>query len=472
MIYDCIVVGAGISGLSAAYALHRRGATVLVVESRDAVGGSIRSERTPDGFVLEHGPNTVVGKDSALWQHFAELGVEDQRLVADRRGARRFVLSNGRLELLPMAPPAFVKSRLLSLPAKLRIFAEPFIPRSPLPDESVLSFFTRRIGAEPAQRLVDPFVSGIYAGDPAETSVRAAFPALWEAEQSHGSIVLGMIASRKRVKTGPKRPKGERPRSVMFNFTAGLQTWPEAIAHALGPESVWLNTRVTALRPADDGWHLTLVRAGREEGVSAGQVILAAPAYVAAGLVEDLSAAAARVLRTIPYAPLAVVHLGYRREDVAHPLDGFGLLCPGREQRPILGMLWSSSLFPGRAPDGTVLLTTFVGGARNPAVLQHNDAQLIEMVKREQETLVGVRGAPVMTSVTRWSHSIPQYLAGHVQRLTALGQLEAACPGLHLLGNYREGVSVPNCWQSGQTLAARIAQMGELRQCSPAGALG
>lgn len=461
--YDYIVVGAGISGLSAAYELHKRGASVLVVDPRDEVGGSIRSERTAEGFAVEHGPNTVVNKEPELWQHFEELGIAEERLVADRQGARRYLVLDGKLELIPTAPPAFLTSKLLSTRAKLRLLAEPFIPRTPLPDESIASFCTRRLGSEPAERLVDPFVSGVYAGDPEETSMRAAFPLLWEAEQQSGSVVLGMIAAGRK---SPK-PKGERPRSVMFNFPNGLVTWPQAIARALGTEHVWLNTRAVGLQPADDGWFLTVDRAGQEEVVQAYQVILATPADVAAGLVEHLDRVAAQILRAIPYAPLAVVHLGYRRENVAHPLDGFGMLCPGREGRPILGTLWTSSLFPGRAPADAVLMTTMVGGARNPQILRQSDAELIAVVRREQEVLVGAQGEPLLARVTRWSRSIPQYIAGHSRRVGMLERLESEWPGLYLIGNYRDGVSVARCWQNGRALVERIARTGTSRHCSP-----
>ncbi len=465
--YDAIVVGAGISGLSAAYALYQRGMSVLVVEARDTVGGSIRSERTAEGFVLEHGPNTVVSKDPVLWEHFAGLGIASQRLVADRRSGRRFVLINGQLELLPTSPPAFFASKVLSTRGKLRLLAEPFLPRTRMPDESIASFCTRRLGSEAAQRMVDPFVSGVYAGDPSATSMRAAFPSLWEAEQRYGSIALGMIRGRKRAQIDEGRPKPARMRSEMFTFRNGLITWPQAIAGALGSERVWLNTPATALQPGSNDWQLTVTRNGQPETLTTSQIILATPADVSATLVERLDLAAAQVLRAIPYAPLAIVHLGYRRHDVSHPLDGFGMLCPGRERRHILGTLWTSSLFPGRAPADTVLLTTFVGGARNPRILEQDDEQLLLSVKREQQVLVGARGEPLFTNVTRWNRSIPQYVAGHTQRMTTLERLEATCPGLYLLGNYRDGVSVERCWLNGRLLVERIARVGTSRSCSP-----
>lgn len=450
--YDCIVVGAGISGLSAAYELQRRGASLLVVEAHHEPGGSIRSERTAEGFLVENGPNTVVSSSLAMQQHFEELGIADDLLVADRSGARRFVLLNGQLELLPMSPPTFLRSKVLSPKAKLRLLAEPLLPRAVTPDESVASFITRRLGPEVANNLIDPFVSGVYAGIPNELSIRSTFPMLWEAEQNHGSIVLGMMAAgRKKKKSGQPRQ-----RSQMISFRDGLAAWPQAIVQALGSERVWFQTRATALQPDAAGWHLTVVRDGQEEVLQAQRIVLAVPAGVAANLIAGLDDAAARALRGIPYPPLAVVHLGYRRGDVQHPLDGFGMLCPSKEQRRMLGTLWSSSLFPGRAPDDAVLLTSFVGGASNPHLAQQDEEELIESIIQEQRQLVGARGTPIFAHVARWDRAISQYVAGHHHAMGALERLETIFHGLYLLGNYRDGVSVERCWSKGHELGSQL----------------
>jgi oxygen-dependent protoporphyrinogen oxidase len=184
--------------------------------------------------------------------------------------------------------------------------------------------------------------------------------------------------------------------------------------------------------------------------------VLTVPAYVTAQLVANINPTAAQALRKIPYSPLAIVHLGYRRADVEHPLDGFGMLCPSREQRDILGTLWPSSLFPGRAPDDAVLTTSFVGGARSPELLQHDDEELIERVMREQRAIVGAKGEPVFAQVTRWQQAISQYVAGHPARMEALVQLEAMAHGLYVLGNFRDGVSVEKCWHKGRNLGMHI----------------
>ncbi|NJP06982.1 MAG: protoporphyrinogen oxidase [Chloroflexaceae bacterium] len=456
--YDCIVIGGGISGLSVAYGLHRRGCQVLVVEAQSRAGGSIRSERTGDGFGLENGPNTVVSSDPAMDEHFAELGMSDELLVASRHGARRYILVDGQLELIPMSPPTFLRSRVLSPLAKVRLMMEPLIPRSPMADETVRAFFTRRLGAEPAQKLIDPFVSGVYAGDPNALSVRSTFPSIWEAEQGYGSVVRGMIAlaGRKRRATKAASTAPKRKRSQMISFQNGLVSWPEAMVRAIGEQHVWLSSSATELKPTEPGWHMSVVREGQTRQVQANRVVLAVPAHTAADLIMSLDTATADALRRIPYPPLAVVHLGYRREDVEHPLDGFGMLCPSGEQRDILGTLWPSALFEGRTPEGTVLTTSYIGGARRPELAQQDEEQLIETAIREQQALVGARGEPVLARAVRWSKAIPQYVAGHHDIVAAMNRLEAMWSGLYLTGNYRDGVSVEKCWLKGQELAQRI----------------
>ncbi len=464
--YDVLVIGAGISGLAAAYALHQRGARVVVVEARAEVGGSIRSEVTPEGFVVENGPNTVVNRDPAIWQQLSTLGIEAERLTADRSSGKRYIVLNGKPTLIPTSPPALIKSDLLSPIAKLRMLAEPLIPPACTPDESVAAFFTRRIGREPMQHLIDPFVSGIYAGDPQALSVQATFPTLWEAEQQHGSILRGMLAKAFTAKPtkappptngDPAQPTPKREKSVMFSFRKGLATWPRALAQALGSERVWLNAPVQRLYPAAQGWEATVLREQQPVTVTAAQVVLAAPAHVLAGLVAVFDREASRALAAMPGYPLSVVHLGYRREDVSDPLDGFGVLCPARERRNVLGILYPSSLFTGRAPAGTVLTTTFVGGARMPHLAEDDDAALVDLVRREHAALIGAHGEPIFVRIARWERAIPQYVAGHAARLAVLRESETRYPGLYYLGNYRDGVSVEKCWHKGTALGATLS---------------
>lgn len=460
--YDCIVVGAGIGGLSAAYALHQRGANVLVIEAREAPGGSMRSEQV-EGYTLENGPNTVVARGSLLQEHFAHLGIAEQKLTADRRGARRYVVKNDEPMLLPSSPPTLITTPLLSPAAKLRLLIEPFVPRSTTPDESVAAFFARRLGSELMEQFIDPFVAGVYAGNPREVSVAATFPPLWEAEQSYGSIVVGMLAKAFKRKPKPSgdaptsTPEGKkRPKSEMLSFREGLLSWPRAIVEALGPERVWLNAPATAVQRTDAGWQVRATTPQGERTVTASQVVLATPAHVTATLLADVDSSATEALQSMPSAPLCIVHLGYRQGDLLNPLDGFGVLVPTREQRNVLGILWPSSLFPERAPEGAVLTSSFVGGSRSPELTQHDDEELIELIYKEHQGLLGAVAEPVFARVARWERAIPQYTAGHTRRIAALEQCETRNPGLHLLGNYRDGVSVERCWHKGHDLGMRL----------------
>jgi protoporphyrinogen/coproporphyrinogen III oxidase len=448
--YDCIIIGAGISGLSTAYALAQRNASLLVVEAQGHVGGALYSETTPDGFVLEHGTQTVSSNDPEVWQHFAQLGIDSACTTTDYQ--RTYILLGGVLQPVPLSPLDFVRSPLLSPAAKLRMLAEPFLPRAVTADESVATFFHRRLGSEVARHIVDPFVTGVYSGDPGELSIRSLFPSLWELEQRHGSLAWGMLARAMRTNVG----KAGRGRRKTFNFVQGLATWPRAIANALGEERVWLQTQAVALKPAPHGWQVVVTRHGQPETLNAATVVLAVPATVAAGLVSDLDETAARALQNVSYPPLAVVHLAYPRSAVAHRMDGIGMLCPTYEQSMTIGTLWMSTIFPSHAPSGMVLTTAFVGGAAHPYIAAESDETLVAMVKAEQQQLIGARGEPALARVLRWSCSIPQYDANHSWREGAYNRLEARWPRLYLLSNYRHGFSVEDCWKKGRHLGEHM----------------
>ncbi|HMQ33200.1 MAG TPA: protoporphyrinogen oxidase [Chloroflexaceae bacterium] len=453
--YDVIVVGGGISGLSAAYTLYKRGLEVLVLESRDEVGGSLQSRATPEGYTLERGPNTLATRDPRLWAELADLGLMGRLLPASRAGKRRYFLHNARPLEIPGNPVGLVRTPLISLKGKLRMLREPFVARGETADESVAAFFARRLGPEAAERLIDPFVSGVYSGDPAVMSARATFPAIWEAERRAGSIVKGMLGGREKPAKGA--PRGPKMRSVTFSFHGGIAEWPRAIARALGPRRVWTGARASDLFHEAGLWRLVVERGGLSETVEARAVIVATPAGVAAELAADLDAAAADALRAIPYSSMAVVNLGYRREQIGHPLDGFGVLAPSVEGRDFLGILWASSLFPPFAPEGRALTITLMGGSIRPVRPEQSEEELVAAAIRDNEQVLGARGAPELVNFTRWPRAIPQYTFGHDARIAAVEALERARPGLHFLGSYRGGVGIPKCWKSGVTLAERVA---------------
>lgn len=443
---DCLVVGAGISGLASAWFLARRGVNVRVLEAANEPGGVMRSVRD-GGFLVETGPNSTLVRGGAFDEIVHGLGLAPELLVADPAARRRYVVQHGAPVALPGNPLAFFTTPVFSLGAKLRIFAEPWHRRA-REEETVAQFVRRRLGPEFLDWAIDPFVSGVYAGDPERLSVRAAVPKIYALEARHGSLIVGALARLLRGRAGGPPPGGQ-----LVSFRGGMQTLPVAIARELG-ERVVPGAAVTGLTRAGDGW--IVQTAGREH--RARQVVLALPAHAAARLLEPLSAAAARELAAIVYAPIASVGLGFHRAQIRHALDGFGMLIPRRENRQTLGVLFSSTLFPGRAPDDHALLTAFIGGARHPGLAQADDGAVIERILADLRPLLGVEGAPVMTRVTRWTRAIPQYELGHLERLARLDAALAALPGLHLRANYRDGISVADCVQNAQALAVRISR--------------
>lgn len=434
-----IVLGAGLSGLTAAWTLMRAGEEVLVLEASDRPGGAVRTEKR-DGFLLEAGPNTV-RPAAELWRLIEELGLASEAVLADPR-APRYLDLDGTLHKLPMSPATLVGTRLLSARGKLRLLMEPFQRRGSSADESVRDFFARRLGPEVADRFVEPFVAGVFAGSASRLSLAAAFPTLARWEREHGSLLKGAIASRKGRPAGPPTPKG------LISFREGLETLPRTMAARLG--AVFRPaTAVSAVAPDGAGW---IVRTAADS-LRAERVVLASPAFRAAALVSAFAPEAARALEGIPHPFLAVLHLSWPESALPRPLRGFGhLVCPDPGRR-ILGAVWSSSLFPDRAPPGHALLTVFLGGTRDPAARDLADGELVRLAARDLEEQGLVRGEPRVVMLTRWERSIPQYERGHEGRIAVLERAERRWPGLRFLGNYRGGVSVADVIRSAMNVA-------------------
>jgi len=433
---------------------------VLLLERNEAVGGAIRTEAR-DGFVVDLGPQTVRGKDPALFEHFAELGIEGARTVAGSGAGKRFVLLDGRMVALPGGPKDLLGTPLLSPAGKLRLLAEPFVRRGQGPDESVDAFFRRRLGPEVAERIVDPFVSGIYAGNPSELSMAGVFPSLLKGEREKGSLLRWGLAraldawrTRKLRKGEAKAVSGEatRPREAqIFSFRGGLGRWPEALARRLG-SSLRTGVEVREMTRSPEGWSV----AWQGGSARTRHLVLAVPAEIAAALLRPVADGDASRLGGVPTAAVATVSLGYRTEDLPAP-DGFGVLIPSREERPVLGILWISSLFEGRCPEGTVLTTSFVGGARHPERVGMDNGELVAQAHREHVSILGARGKPIFRRVARWSRAIPQLTLADRDRIRAADRIERDRPRIHLIGSYRaEGPSVPACWRRGRDAGARI----------------
>ncbi len=447
---DVVVVGAGISGLTAAYKLQQRGLAVQVLDAAPEAGGVIGTRRRED-FLYEAGPNSTLDSTPLLGELIADLGIAATRRDASAVASIRYIVRDGRLIALPTSPPAFFTTGAFSLAAKLRLLREPFIAPG-TGEESIAAFTRRRLGDEFLDYAIDPFVAGIYAGDPERISVPAAFPRLHALEQKYGSLIKGQIRGAKERKRNPEKAKNT---AGSFSFASGMQTLTDALAAEL--TRLACGTRAIGLARDGAGWRVLAETPAGPAAWHARAVVLAAPAYVAADLMRALAPTTAQALASIEYAPIASVATAYARADIAHPLAGFGFLVPRKEKRSVLGVLFSSSMFEGRAPEGHVLLTTFVGGRRNPELLEHGDVELARVVAAEHAALVGARAAPKWTRITRWSQAIPQYDLGHLSRIAQVDAAETALPGLRFCANYRDGVSVGDRIKAGYAAAEAVA---------------
>lgn len=432
------ILGAGISGLSLAYILSQKNIDITVYEKSDEVGGAIQTIRKGE-WQTEEGPNTLMVKTKAVWDLLDELGLSPKLQEANPAAKKRFVVKDKKPTPVPMSAGQFLTSSLLSVGAKLRLLKEPFAPPSLQHDESIATFIERRLGKQPLDYGVNPFVSGIYAGDPKELSVKHTFSWLWDMEQNHGSLIKGMFR-RKRTNSDSKK--------ALISFEDGVQSLPKALANSLG-NRVQLSTEITSIKKEGGQWIV------KGDGFEATHDCLVStiPAYA---LSQVMDGQLFDELGDIPYAPMNVLALGFKKEQVAHSLDGFGMLIPEVEDFHLLGCLFSSTLFPNRAPEGHHLLTCFIGGARNPELATKSPKELQVIALEELNELLGIEGKPVFAHHKHWSKAIPQYVVGYDHFLSLMKEIENQHPGLYLDGNYRHGVSVPDCISSGFKTAQKV----------------
>jgi oxygen-dependent protoporphyrinogen oxidase len=441
------ILGGGVTGLTAAYRLTQRGHRVRVFESSGRMGGAIRSERVGE-WLAEAGPNTILTGEPALTALIDELGLAGERVGANPAAKNRYIVRRGRPIAAPLSPPALVSSSLFSLGAKLRVFSELLArPRVRLADLSLEEFIRDHFGPEIVDYALNPFVTGVYAGNPKKLSARYAFPKLWETEQKHGSLLRGQ---RTAAKQNPNR------RAEIISFRLGLQTLTDAIARRLSPDMFAFDARVEALVPGST-WSLVWNDGATTHTEKFDAVIAALPAPALATLrFGTLGERPLASLDTIEHPPVSTLFLGYRRDQVRHPLDGFGLLVPAVEKRAFLGVLFSSSLFPGRAPADHVALTVIVGGTRQPELARLPADELLATIQPDLHQLLGVSGTPVFRRHNFWARAIPQYNLGYETHLETIAAAERAHAGFFVGGQARDGISVPSCIAAGDRLAQTI----------------
>jgi oxygen-dependent protoporphyrinogen oxidase len=445
-----IVVGGGISGLVCAFALRKAGVDACLLEASQRPGGVIQSERR-EGFLLELGPQSFTGTE-ALQSLCSKLSLESEVLEAPPR-APRYVLIEGELRSVPLSPQAFFGSSLIGAGTKATIARDMFSKsRPPEQDESVADFVRRKFSAELLDRLVGPFISGIYAGDPERLSLRSAFPQLYEAEKSVGSVIRGMM---RQAKAGKK----SRPGPTLQSLREGNETLVRALSAKVGA-ALRLCTDVTRVEARREGtagrFELKIRGPIREENISADYLILATPTDVAGRLLGAVNPALESVLSSIQYAPVAIVSLGYRRSDVGHALEGFGFLVPRSVGLRILGSVWNSSLFPGRAPEGHVLLTSFIGGATDLEAATLSPQDLAALVHRELAPVLSLHQAPMFSNVQIYRRALPQYNLGHSERLAELERLRLDAQNLWFVGNYLRGPSIGVCVEQSLAVAEQV----------------
>lgn len=450
-----IVIGGGIAGLAAAWKLARAGKKIRLIEKDRRLGGVIRSLRK-DGFLIEEGPNTVQNHSDELGEMRRALGLEDRLLFATGT-EKKYLVRFGRVHPVPTGVLSSVTSPLLSLRGKVRLAVEPWVKPFPLAGVSAEEFIRRRIGREGYERLFEPVVAGIYAGDPREMEMRYAFPKLTALVENSGSLIRGAVERMRRARRDRALQKRQKRQAMIFSFPEGLEELPRAVEKFLG-DRLLLGTRARKIEPIDHGFRLTLEKGdGMKEQVFGSDVVLAVPAHALSGIeMPPEVRKACEVLAGAPYAPVGIAALGYKDQGPLRRLEGFGVLVPAVERRSILGVLFSSSLFPERAPRGMRLLTIFYGGRRNPEMVLDEKEFPREAILRDLQEIFGIEEEPLFEHWIRYPKAIAQYLLGHGRILKAQERLEARCPGLLLAGSYLTGASVPATADSGFRAAEKI----------------
>jgi oxygen-dependent protoporphyrinogen oxidase len=463
---DLLVLGGGVSGLAVAWEARQRrpGWKIRVLEGNAEPGGTMRSERV-EGCLCEWGPNGFLTNVPHTRELAERLGLGDRLLPADDSAADRFLYVRGALRPVPMTPGAFFRSDLLSPRGRARVLLEPFQGRAPAgTEDTVATFAARRLGSEAASVLVDPMVSGIYAGDPSRLCLRAVFPKMAEMERDHGSLVRAMIARRRERRrrgdaNGGGGPAG--PGGTLTSFDEGMEVLVRALAEALGPDLL-TGVRAVSAAPDDDGFAVTADDGGRTVSLAARRVVCALPAYGSQAVLEAALPRLGRELGGIPYAGITVVTLIYNREQIAHPLHGFGFLVPFGEGPRMLGAIWTGSIFPSHVTPGRVLLRVMVGGARDPEAAMLPEGKTVDWVHDELARILGgIEGMPETVRLYRHPRGIPQYETGHLQRLAALDRELESVPGLHLAGNAYRGIGVNDCVREAAVLADRLCAEDE-----------
>ena len=454
------VIGGGISGLSVAFWLLQNGIDTIVFEQTSRAGGVIKSESV-DGYLVDHAANCLLNYLPEVNTLCDMVGVREEQSYRSEAARNRYLLKNGRPVRFPHGPLEFIGTNLWSMWGKVRLLSEPLIPRSRSgEDETVSHFIRRRFGRETLDYIVEPFVGGSYAGNPSQLSLKSTFPMLYAMEQRYGSLIIGAVL---------KRLRGSRASCPMhlFSFRQGMETLPRGICRYLGNRFI-PNSRVAEIRINESNenyrFEIRVAGSGQYTTHNANAVVIATPAIDAARLISPIDPLSSRILEGIEYSPMAVVYTGFKRDSVRHPLDGIGCMIPSKEGGSILGTLWSSTIFSERAPEGMVALTNYLGGKRQPEMVDKTDEELMHLTMTDLKRIVGINSPPAFVHIVRHKQALPQYSIGHQDIIKTLEGLQDRIPGLFFAGNYLSGISVRDCISHGTRLASRIAKKLEFTQ--------
>ena len=444
-----IIIGGGISGLVAANRLNKSGVPFLLIDNRDSLGGVLQTH-CQSGYQFEGGPNTLKIDDPVWQRRLLDWGLGKVIQCANPLAKKRFILKRGQPEPLPQSFAKALGTTVFSFPAKIRLLADLFLPRGKDSTESVADFVRRRFGKEFLDYAINPMVAGIYAGDPEELSLKYSFPKLYALEKNHRSLLIGGIATIRKKSKNHKLLK-----SSLLSFKGGLATLPKTLSNQIHLDSK-MNGSVLSVAFESGQWQVMT----KKQTYTSSSLILAVPGNQWKGIKfpKDWQETVDWV-STRPYPPLSMWAMGFDRSKVTHPLDGFGMLIPEAEGFSILGVLFSSTLFPNRAPEGKVLLTIFMGGSRNSEIKEMSSQQRQDIVVKDLQETLRISGSPEFTKEIYWSQSIPQYTKDHAMTIAKLNKLEEKYSNLFFAGNIRDGVSVPNCMESGWDVAEKIISL-------------
>jgi oxygen-dependent protoporphyrinogen oxidase len=447
-----IVIGAGISGLTSAYLLSKKGFDVKILEKNNSVGGSIESV-VENGFLFDHGPNSALETTPLIGQLIRELKLEPELLYASKQANKRYILRDNILHALPMSPPGLIKTKLFSTKAKLRLMAEPFIGRSK--DgyyQSLAEFVRRRLGQEFLDYAINPFVAGVYAGRPEDLSVKSAFPKLYALEEKYGGLIIGTVRS---IRERKKRAEVAKQSAKMLSFKSGMIALPKAIEKYFG-NNILLSSEVTSVDKTENGFSVSYQQNGTTNKIDCDAVLSTIPAYTASRIFTKYDKEFKTHADLIYYPPVLVYYLVYNRKNIKQELDGFGFLIPAKENKSFLGALWSSVIFSDRTDETKAAFTLFIGGSRNPDFVKEDRKTLLTKVRKEFEALMGIGADPIFTSERFWEKAIPQYNIGYVEHERFFDDFEKRNPGLFISGNFRGGISVGDCIKNADLVCDKI----------------